>query len=162
VQAVADLSPKRVAFIATEATVRSGMFVRLLNQASPGIQVQARACPLFVPLIEEGWVNHKVTQLVTEAYLEDLKDTGLDALVLGCTHYPLLTDLLTTVLGDIRLINMAQYTVQALRDRLTQKDMLSADSARYTFFVSGYSDKFDQMARMILHEAYTAEKTSWV
>jgi glutamate racemase len=161
VRAVADINPRRVGFIATEATVRSGMFARLLKDERPGIQVEAQACPLFVPMIEEGWINNAVTQLVAETYLDGLKYAEIDALVLGCTHYPLLLDILRGIMGDIKYINMAEYTVKALQKTLEAKGMLNQGEPFRRFFVSGYADKFDNMVQVILKKDYKAEKTAW-
>jgi glutamate racemase len=161
VKATLALEPKKVGFIATEATVRSGLFTRLLKAKNTAVQVESRACPLFVPLVEEGWVNNVVTQLITETYLEDWMGTGLDTLVLGCTHYPLLLKVLRDVMGDIRFINMAEYTALALKHTLEEKGMHGESEPTCRFFVSGYSDKFNKMVQMILGKAYEAEKGEW-
>jgi glutamate racemase len=163
VAACADADPETVGFIATEATVRSGLFSRLLYKKKPGVTVKARACPLFVPMVEEGWVDNAVTQLVAETYLDGWKSAGLDTLVLGCTHYPLLTAVLRDVLGkDIRFINMAEYTARELQAVLESQAMLSQNDPQHRFFVSGYSDKFNTLSRLILKKDYAAEKTEWV
>jgi glutamate racemase len=159
VRACAEHNPPKAGLIATEATVRSGLFAKLLKAEKPGIQLEARACPLFVPLVEEGWVNNAVTRMVAETYLGEWKSAGLGALVLGCTHYPLLSGALRDVLGsEINLINMAQYTVRALFDALKARNLLSGGEPSHRFFVSGYADKFDKMAEMILQGEYKAEK----
>ena len=82
---------KRIGVIGTAATIRSGSYATQLKDLVPGVQIFARACPLFVPLVENGYVNgDKVTQLMIEEYLTPVRDSGIDTLILGCTHYPLL------------------------------------------------------------------------
>lgn len=160
VQACLDTAPSRVGFIATEATIRSGAFPRLISAQKPGVIVYARACPLFVPLVEEGWIDNAVTQLVAEAYLEDWRAQAIDTLVLGCTHYPLLANVIARITGPACIINMAEYTARAAHRLLTEREMLagSQTAPNYRFYVSGYADKFNRMAQLILGEAFNAEK----
>jgi len=109
--AVAATRTGRIGVIGTVGTIKSGAYERAICALSPTAQVVARACPLFVPLVEEGWVDHEATRLVAETYLEPLVKANVDTLVLGCTHYPLLKPLLRQVMGpDIRLIDSAEET----------------------------------------------------
>jgi glutamate racemase len=158
VRACLDTNPQKVGFIATEATVRSGLFARLL--AERGIDVESRACPLFVPLVEEGWVNNPVTRLVAETYLEGWHD--LDTLVLGCTHYPLLAGLIKHVMGDINIINMAEYTANELLAALVRHNQTAGKgSPVHEYYVSGYTDKFERMLRLILNHEGHARQVDW-
>ena len=88
--AVKRTKNKKVGVIGTEATIQSGAYTRALKAASPEIEVYSRACPLFVPLVEEGWTDNEVVEMTVKAYLGSLKQSGIDTLILGCTHYPLL------------------------------------------------------------------------
>ena len=158
VKACLDAKPGRVGFIATEATVRSGLFVRLIRERNPDAAVRVRACPLYVPLVEEGWTDNAFTRRVTELYLGDWKEQAVDMVVLGCTHYPLLTGVIEEVLGPVRFINMAEYTARAAEALLRERDLLTGDdNPRSAFYVSGYADKFTRMAERVLGTPYTAE-----
>lgn len=156
-----DASPKRVGFIATEASVRSGLFARYMAEACPQAQVEARACPLFVPLIEEGWLNNPVTRWVAETYLHGWRGM-VGTLVLGCTHYPLLAPVLLEVLPGVRLIDMAEYTVREMAKRLAENGALcggedappNGPPPLYTLYATGYADKFEAMARQVLGTGY--------
>lgn len=105
---------KRIGVIGTPATVRSDAYGRRLRQADPAAQVFAAACPLFVPLAEEGWVEGEVPDLAARRYLAPLIEAGVDTLVLGCTHYPLLASVIQEVAGPgVRLVDSAQSTARA-------------------------------------------------
>lgn len=109
----------RIGVIGTAGTVASGAYERAIRALEPGATVIQRACPLFVPLVEEGWLDHQATELVAREYLEPLKREAIDTLVLGCTHYPLLKPLLAKVLGEgIRLIDSAEETAAAVASEL--------------------------------------------
>jgi glutamate racemase len=108
VRAALASSVRRIGIIGTEGTVRSEAYQRALRRAEPKVMIEAAACPLFVPLAEEGWSDHPVTDLVAEHYLRPLLDRGIEALILGCTHYPLLRPSLERVVGpSLRLIDSA-------------------------------------------------------
>jgi glutamate racemase len=89
----------RIGVIATAGTIRSGAYVRAITAEAPDAQVTARACPLFVPLVEEGWTNHEATWSVAREYLAPFVHDEVDTLVLGCTHYPLLKSLIGEIIG---------------------------------------------------------------
>src|SRR5262249_8063662 len=92
----------------------------------PEVPVVARGCPLFVPLVEEGWTRHQVTQEVARIYLAPLRASGVDTLVLGCTHYPLLTEVLALAMGpEVCLINSASEVARVVRDELERLDLLA-------------------------------------
>ncbi|HEY2375174.1 MAG TPA: glutamate racemase [Gemmatimonadaceae bacterium] len=102
-----------VGVIGTTGTIKSGAYERALRAIQPSLRVTARACPLFVPLVEEGWVNHEATRLVAEEYLAPLLREDVDTVVLGCTHYPLLKGVIGDVLGSsVRLIDSAAETAR--------------------------------------------------
>ncbi|HEY8061252.1 MAG TPA: glutamate racemase [Gemmatimonadales bacterium] len=105
----------RVGVIGTAGTVASGAYVRALLNARDDLHIVAQACPLFVPLVEEGWFDHPATLLVAEEYLSGVRAAGIDTLVLGCTHYPMLVPLLGRIMGpSVELIDSARETAREL------------------------------------------------
>ncbi|MBA2457555.1 MAG: glutamate racemase [Gemmatimonadales bacterium] len=104
-----------VGVIGTAGTIASGAYARAIRRIRPEARVEQRACPLFVPLVEEGWFDHPAAELIARDYLAPLRVAGVDALVLGCTHYPLLKPLLQRVMGDdVRLIDSGEETASAV------------------------------------------------
>jgi glutamate racemase len=124
--AAARTRTHRVGVIATASTVRSGAYGRALRAIEPAIEVVERACPLFVPLVEEGWIDHPATHLVAHEYLAPLEDHKLDTVILGCTHYPLLKDLIHREMGpEIQLIDSGEETARTVRDLLAARGLLA-------------------------------------
>lgn len=114
----------RVGVIATSSTVKSGAYARAVRALDPKVEVVERACPLFVPLVEEGWIDHAVTRQVAHEYLAPLEDHRLDTVVLGCTHYPLLEGVLHAELGpDVTLIDSGRETAVAVRALLEARGL---------------------------------------
>lgn len=110
-----------IGVIGTRATIASRAYEHAIHEINPALRVTARACPIFVPLIEEGWLDDDVTKSVIARYLSDLKRAGIDTLVLGCTHYPLLKNALHNYLGDeITLVDSAENCARAVLERLSQ------------------------------------------
>lgn len=143
----------RVGVIATQSTVQSRLYQEIIAKEAPKIDVFAKACPLFVPLVEEGWTNDPVTLEVAKRYLTDLQDKDIDTLILGCTHYPLLSGLLADYLGDsIKLVNPAYETARSLKRLLTELDILNDRKERggQYFYVSDSIDKYIAFAESIL------------
>jgi glutamate racemase len=104
----------RIGVIGTRATVMSGAYERNFSESGRDVTVFTQACPLFVPLVEEGWLDCEVTSLVAARYLEPLGRNGIDTLVLGCTHYPLLKPVLQRVMGEgVVLIDSAEETAKS-------------------------------------------------
>jgi glutamate racemase len=135
----------RVGVIGTEGTIRSRAYERALQAGNPAVEVCAAACPLFVPLAEEGWAEHPIARLAAAEYLAPLLREGIDTLVLGCTHYPLLKPLLQRVMGpDTALIDSAAETARAL-DKVLQREGLAAaadDAPVHRFVVSDDAPRF--------------------
>ena len=148
----------KVGVIATESTIHSGLYTELIRQADPSIQVYGRPCPLFVPLVEEGWTEDPVTETVAERYLTELLEKDIDTLILGCTHYPLLRHLLQETVGQgVTLVNPAYETALALGRLLDEKglrhdpageDAKSGD--RHQFYASDSVEKLSRFANSIL------------
>jgi len=104
-----------VGVIGTAGTIASNAYAKAIRRVRPGADVRQRACPLFVPLVEEGWFDHPAAELIAREYLSPLREAGVDALVLGCTHYPLLKPLLQRVMGsDVKLIDSGEETAAAV------------------------------------------------
>jgi glutamate racemase len=116
----------RVGVIGTEGTIASGSYQRALAELSPESEVRAVACPLLVPLAEEGMVDHPATRLLAEEYLDPLIRWGLDTLVLGCTHYPILRPLLQKVVGaKVQIIDSATAVARAVQEGLRERRLLT-------------------------------------
>jgi len=160
--AFAATRTKKIGVIGTEATVGSGAYERAINGLDPAIQVISRACPLFVPLAEEGWVENDVAELVAERYLAFFRTSGIDTLVLGCTHYPLLKKVIGGAVGPgITLIDSATETakeVATVLDKLKwQRPGQGAAERRY--FVTDTPTRFEKLGKLFLGDArLTAEQ----
>lgn len=117
----AEVSRGRVGVIATESTVRSDAYPRALRALRPELEIVSRACPLFVPLVEEGWYDDPVTREVAARYLEPLLAAGIDTLVLGCTHYPLLKAAIAPLVGPgVTLVDSAEVVAEAVARGLAE------------------------------------------
>jgi glutamate racemase len=142
----------RVGVIGTEATIASGAYPAALRSRRPGVRVASAACPLFVPLVEEGWWGHQATALVARRYLSGLKRSGIDTLVMGCTHYPLLKGVLRRVMGPgVRLIDSAEQTALKTEQLLLSLGLRrSGGRGQRRFFVSDAPARFLKLARRLL------------
>jgi len=152
---------KKVGIIATAATVRSGAYEKEIKKADSQIEVYAKACPLFVPLAEEGWVDDEVTYLTAKRYIEPLLEKGVDTIILGCTHYPLLRGCIEKVAGEnVTLIDPAYETALKVYDYLKERNMTRTleESPEYKFYVSDTTDTFDRICSKALEKKYTAEE----
>jgi len=145
--AVARTRSGRVGVIGTEGTIASGAYTRALRAAQPSLEIFTRACPLFVPLVEEGWTDGPIPRQVAETYLGSLARSGIDTLILGCTHYPLLRQVIADVMGpDLTIVDSAEETARAVADTLATSDLASTNGAGGTsFFVTDVPDRFVRM-----------------
>ncbi len=153
--AVKATQNQKIGVVGTDATVRSGMYTKIIQEMDPGIQVIEKACPLFVPLVEEGFKEHVVTREVIEYYLEPLRATDIDAMILGCTHYPLLRSKIRAYMGeDIQIVNPAYETAMDLKKLLKEQgmdnDRAEGSASRYEFYVSDTAEKFRQFANTVM------------
>ncbi|MDL2295795.1 glutamate racemase [Lachnospiraceae bacterium OttesenSCG-928-E19] len=152
--AVAATTNKRVGVVGTEATISSEMYSKIMQNMDKEMQVIGKACPLFVPLVEEGFANHSITDEVVEYYLSSIKETDIDTMILGCTHYPLLQPKIREYLGDeIFIVNPAYETAMDLKQLIEQEKMGNPQkegSPLYEFYVSDAADKFKEFANSIL------------
>lgn len=152
--AVGTTQNKKVGVVGTDATVQSGMYTKVIQEMDPEIQVIEKACPLFVPLVEEGFKEHVVTEEIIEYYLESMKQTDIDAMILGCTHYPLLRSKIRAYMGEkIQIVNPAYETAIDLKHFLEDQEM-SNDRSRmhshYEFYVSDAAEKFRHFANTVM------------
>ncbi len=142
-----------VGVIGTAGTIASGAYERAIHTIAPTVDVRAVACPLFVPLVEEGWTEHDATRLIVHEYLSPLRAGRIDTLVLGCTHYPLLASVLRDEIGtDVVLIDSAAETATETVRILQQRDLCNAatESPRYRIAVSDAPERFLQLGRQFL------------
>lgn len=143
----------KIGVIGTDATIRSGAYPAAIARLRPEADVTARACPLFVPLAEEGWVSTEVARLVAKHYLEPLAGHGIDVLVLGCTHYPLFKGVIAEVLGaGITLVDSAEATAAETAAMLEEKGLLSdgAGGVDHHFCVTDSSKRFEEVGTRFL------------
>lgn len=147
---------RHIGVIGTEGTVGSGIYSRYIKEISPEVRVTGKACPLFVPLVEEGLWQDPVTDEIARRYLEELTDIGIDTLILGCTHYPLIRSTVGRIMGgQVTLVNPAYETARELKGLLEAEDMQNNEKPglgedRYRFYVSDAADKFKRFANSII------------
>jgi len=152
--AVAATTTGTIGVIGTAGTVASGAYERAIKSLRPDAKVHSQACPLFVPLVEEGWFEHPAAELIAREYLEPLKRARVDVLVLGCTHYPLLKPLLSRVMGaDVRLVDSAEETAKTVSHELERLDLLAnGGSHEHRFVVSDDELHFRKVGALFLGE----------
>ncbi|ONI45934.1 glutamate racemase [Candidatus Epulonipiscioides gigas] len=149
--AIRETKNGRIGVIGTEGTIKSGRYTALLKENHPEYVIYSKACPLFVPLVEDGWINSDVTKMVIAKYLKDLLSKNIDTLILGCTHYPILCNDIQEVVGErIKLINPANETAHKMGMRLLNENMQSTTSPTYQFYVSDQKAHMQDMASMFL------------
>lgn len=144
-----------IGVIGTAGTIHSNAYARAIHAIAPAARVEQQACPLFVPLVEEGWFSHPAAELIAEEYLKPIRDAGVDALVLGCTHYPLLKPLLRRVMGDrVALIDSGEQTALALERVLVEGSMEAprGGQAQHRFAVSDDEPRFRQVGSRFIGE----------
>lgn len=143
----------RIGIIGTESTVSSGAYEKEINVINNNVKMILKACPLFVPIVEEGWQDTEIAKLTAKEYLEELKQKDIDALVMACTHYPLLENTIGSLMGEeIKLVNPAFETAKTLKNVLHQLHIQSKSSkhAGYEFYVSDNPVKFKRVGENFL------------
>jgi glutamate racemase len=150
--AVARSRVRRVGVIGTEATIGAGAYSQALHRLDPDLELFTRACPLFVPLAEEGWTEGEVALAVARVYLASLVRSGIDVLVLGCTHYPLLAGVLAEVMGPaVTLVDSAEETARVVAAELATHGLArDAGPGGASFFVTDVPDRFVRIGRRFL------------
>jgi len=153
VQAAAVTKNGKVGVIGTAGTIRSSAYTKAIKRINPDIEVITAECPMFVPLAEEGWLDNEVARLTAEIYLKNLKDSGVDTLVLGCTHYPLLKGMISQVMGeDVNLVDSAEETARVVREILVARGGIRPDQERgnHHFFVTDIPAGFIRVGNRFL------------
>ncbi len=151
--AVRQTRTKRVGVIGTSATIHSRAYETAIHRIDPAVKVFSQSCPLFVPLVEEGWLNGSICREVAEKYLKPLKRQRIDTLILGCTHYPLLAPTIQAALGNgTALVDSAREMVADVRGLLLGTDLLCDDRVRprYRFFVTDEPAHFSELGHRFL------------
>ncbi len=153
-EAAVNSGGSEIGIIGTSATISSGAYEKSILEKNPNAKIISKECPLFVPLVEEGWIDHKVTELVIKEYLIPLKMKGVKTLVLGCTHYPVLKDIITRVLGDkIILIDSAEVMAIRVHSILKKLGWLFESSSKNgddEFYVTDFPERFKRVGEIFL------------
>ncbi|MBI3252650.1 MAG: glutamate racemase [Candidatus Omnitrophica bacterium] len=150
--AIACTRNGRVGVIGTKATIGSSAYEHCLKELRPSVKVYSQACPLFVPFVEEGWLEGGVVSEAARIYLEPLKTFGIDTLILGCTHYPLLSRVIQKIVGEhVRLVNSAEETAKEVRNRLPQSASIERPAGQAVrFYVSDEPEQFRTLGERFL------------
>lgn len=151
--AVRTTRNKKVGVIGTEATIRSSSYAKSIKSFDEDIEVFHLACPLFVPIVEEGWIEGEIATMIAEKYLKDIKDKGIDTLVLGCTHYPLLKGVISKVMGDnVTLIDSAIEVAKEIKEILETSDLKNEGSGNrlMEFYVTDSPERFIKVGERFL------------
>ncbi len=146
----------KIGVIGTEGTIGSQIYTTTIRSYAPGAEVIGKPCPLFVPLVEEGWLKDPITVEIARRYLDSFLKSDIDTLIMGCTHYPLLRSTLRGILGDrVNLVNPAYETARCLKELLEEQDLVNDGAGeetglQYQFYVSDAAEKFKNFANSIL------------
>jgi glutamate racemase len=145
---------KKIGVIGTKATVKSTAYERSVRKVDRHVQVLSQACPLFVPIVEEGWEDSEVARLVVRKYLTPFQDSGIDVLVLGCTHYPILQRTIRKEIGPgVFIVNTGRETALQVRDLLSARGLLRDSGAGgSTYFVTDSPETFSEVGSRFLGE----------
>ncbi len=155
----------KIGVIATEATIGSKIYSQYITEINKDVTIFGKACPLFVPLVEEGLWQDPVTDEIARRYLAELIDIDIDTLILGCTHYPLIRSTVAKIMGeDVTLVNPAYETARELKELLKEKGLLNEKQPalgenQYRFFVSDGAEKFKRFANSIIKYGILSAKT---
>lgn len=151
---------QKVGVIGTAATIRSGAYESMICEKNPDIAVYSKACPLFVPLAEEGWTDNDISRLTAQQYLKDLLTKEIDTLVLGCTHYPLLKRCIGTTVGErVKLVDPAKATARQVKDFLAAHNSLNENDTEgeRRFYLSDTTSMFQALCQKALKHPYEAQ-----
>lgn len=152
-QALQATKNGKIAVLGTRGTIQSGAYEKAILQKDATATVVSIACPLFVPLVEEGCLDHPAARLIVQEYLKPLKGQNIDTILLGCTHYPLLKDMIRAEMGDeIAIVDSASCCAEAVSDVIAEKKLQNqrSDSANYHYFVSDDPEKFQMLGKAFL------------
>jgi glutamate racemase len=150
-----QITKGKIGVVGTKGTIKSNVYERSIKNIDPKIEVYQRACPLFVPLIEEGMLEDSITEEIAERYLHDIK-TEIDTLILGCTHYPLIKNLIGKVCGEsVNIFNPAKVVAEEVKEILQEKKMFCESCVGKTsYFASDDPEKFSDTGRLFLGHSH--------
>lgn len=151
--AVKESKNGRIGVIGTRATISNKAYSSAIKKLNPGLEIFAKACPLFVPLAEEGWINHKAAYEIAEEYLKELRELNIDTLILGCTHYPILFDVIQKTVGEnVALIDSGIASAEAVREEIKRTGFATNKNnlGHQDFYVSDLPSKFKEVAELFL------------
>ncbi|MBZ4645145.1 MAG: glutamate racemase [Clostridia bacterium] len=154
-QAAKISTNKKIGIIGTQGTINSNSYVRKINEIDPSIKTFSKACPLFVPLVENGYLDNEVARLVAKEYLEPLKQESVDTIIMGCTHYPLLRKTIADIMGQqVSLVDPGAETARYVKEFLQEKDMLAepGNKPEYRYFVSDSVESFSRLGSLFLEK----------
>lgn len=142
----------KIGVLGTAGTIRSGKYAEYIKKLDPGTEVFQKACPMFVPLVENGYSKSDVTRIIANEYLDEIKKNGVDTLILGCTHYPLIKDVIGEIMGDsVTLIDSGAAAADYAYEILKEQDMLShGNSGKLRYFVSDSTEDFTRLGGLFL------------
>ncbi len=154
VAGVVDKGYQKVGIIATKATIRSNVYQRKLREQQPELQVAALATPLLAPMIEEGYFDNRVSQVVIESYLSNEAFEGIEALLLACTHYPLIRMDIAAFFGKgVEVLDSTLFTIGDIKNKLRNRDLLNDGKKNaHQFYVSDYTQSFEETTRLFYNE----------
>jgi len=156
---------KSIGVIGTTATILSGAYEKILKKLDPAVNVNSVACPLFVPLVEEGWEQSDVAEMIARKYLDQIINTEIDTLILGCTHYPILKDVLHKVISDrVKIIDSSVEIAREVHSLLEMQNLLrgQVEKPHHQFYVSDRPQRFEEIAERFLGESLpNVKQISW-
>ncbi len=145
----------RIGVIGTGATVKSGAFEKEIKRLNKDAQVVSKACPLFVGLVENGLVSGEITEKVAQMYLSEIKDA--DTLILGCTHFPLLSDVISKIMPNVTLVDSGKAVADEVREVLIKNNMTAENNGECKYFVSDSTEEFSRLSSLFLRESDVGE-----
>jgi len=151
--AIETTKNSKIGIIGTTATILSGAYEKRIKDINPNIDVYAQACPMLVHLVEEGWVDEEITRLTIIKYLEPLLEKSIDTIIMGCTHFPVVAELIQDVVGtSITLIDSGKETAKKVKQMLDSSGLSKDESLQgdFSFYVSDIPDKFDEVGTLFL------------
>lgn len=156
--AVSTTTNGKIGIIGTNATINSNAYAKIIHEIDPTLKVFSLACPLFVPLAEEGYIDKEATYLIARDYLTTMTDVSVDTLVLGCTHYPLLKQVIADVMGKkVKLIDSGEETAKVAYQKITESSLLNPAASQkpnqmgeIKYFVSDVPEKFSAIANRFM------------
>ncbi len=153
--AVKATKNKKIGVIGTTGTVKSGKYIEAIHSLMPDAEVFQKACPLFVPLVENGMTEDEATSLIATEYLKEIRNAGVDTIILGCTHYPLLTDVIREIVGEgVALIDSGAQAAKFAKEDMEKLGLLSEkqEKGKARFFVSDSIENFSELGSMFLQK----------